>query len=177
MARAWIEEGLRHTHERAEALRRDEGRRRHWHTLIEAQGPEVMRSLVTEVAAAVEDYRRAVPGPEGTVEFESLPREGFLALRVDTPRVTLQCRPDYAGQTVHCSLTRPGSRPSEVVEVPFNLHFTVAGSDRVCLRHGAHSFTDVARVAEFLLSPVLFPSPGRVESDHSAPVSRTSRTS
>lgn len=169
MTRVWIEEGLRHSRERAEALRRDEGRQRHWHSLIEAQGPEVMRSLVTEVAAAVEDYRRALPSPEDTVEFDFLPQEGFIARRVDTPRVTLQCRPDYAGQTVYCSLTRPGRRPNEVVEVPFSLHFTVDASDRVGLRQGAHSFTDVAKVAEFLLSPVLFPSPGRVESGPSQP--------
>jgi hypothetical protein len=160
MSRAWIEEGLRHTRDREEALRRDEGQRHHWQALIERHGPDVMRALVAELEAAVQDYRRATGDREGIVEFQSLPREGFVVSRTEAPRATLQCRPDYTSQAVYCNLARVGSRPDEMIEVPFNLYFTVSDANQVGLRHGAQTF-DVARAAAFLLTPVLFPSPNR----------------
>lgn len=116
-----------------------------------------MRALVDELAASIDEYRRAVPGHDRTVAFERLPRGGFLVSRLLPPSAILQGRPDYANQSVHCNWTHAGEDEHEMVEVPFNLHFAIDESERVVLRHGTRSFGGVSDIAEFLLKPVLFP--------------------
>jgi len=157
MNRTWIREGLRHVREREDALKRDHGRLHHWQALIDARGPDLMRQLVDEIGAAIEDFRE-LTGQAHEIRMQTLPRGGFLVSRTAGHSVTLQCRPDYAGHTVCCNLARTVDGQSTLVELPFNLHFTVDDHDRVGLRHGAQRFADVPRVAEFLLTPVLFPS-------------------
>mgnify|MGYP001297499006 FL=1 len=72
-------------------------------------------------------------------------------------RAILQGRPDYQLETVNCNWAHVGDNKGEMVEVPFNLHFTVDESDEVGLRYRSHTFEDVAEIAEFLLAPLLFP--------------------
>ena len=116
-----------------------------------------MRALVDELAASVDEFRRVAPQHDRSVAFERLPRGGFLASRSEAPRVFLQGRPDYADHVVSCNWTHPGEDGTEMVEVPFNLHFTVNEADQLALRHGSRSFSSLAELAEFLLTPVLFP--------------------
>jgi hypothetical protein len=157
MGRAWIDEGLRHAMERQEARRLALDRRHHCQGLIGEQGPAMMQTLVDELEAAIFDYRHATLAQDGAIQFETLPRGGFLVSRDEPPRAILQCRPDYAAQTVTCNWAHAGEQENEMVEVPFNLHFTVDDSDTLGLRQGARAFHGVAEVAEFLLTPVLFP--------------------
>jgi len=149
--------------EREEARRLAMDRRHHCHVLIEEHGPDLLRALAAELAGAIEDYHRATPGRGDAIDFEPLPRGGFLVSRATPPRATLQCRPDYSTQALNCNWAHPGDEEGEMVEVPFNLHFTVDDADKLGFRHGARAFRGVAEVAEFLLTPVLFPGSKRID--------------
>jgi hypothetical protein len=157
MARSWIEEGLQHARERAEQLRLSAERRGHQAAVIKQQGPAVMRAVVTEVRAVVDEYQRAAETAASGVEFEELPHEGFCVTRTTAPRVELQCRPSYETQAVYCNMTRSNNPPGEPVERVFSLDFAVDESERVVVREGGRVFAGAADIVEFLVKPVLFP--------------------
>jgi hypothetical protein len=157
MPRDWVDEGLRHTREREEQQRAESARRHHHTALIKEKGPELMRDLVNEVRAAVDEFRSKTAGSGDHVEFEELPREGFCVTRSDLPKVALECRPDYEAHVLYCNTTRVEDHDSETSESLFNLNFTVDESDRVRLRHATGPFLAVGEAVEFLLKPVLFP--------------------
>ncbi len=158
MPRAWIEDGLRHAGVREQSRRVALDRRRRCQALVEHRGPAMMRALVQEIAAALHEYRCSTDDGEHPVEFEVFPRDGFLVSRAGPSSAVLQCRPDYAEQIVYCNWAHAGDRETEIVESPFNLHFTVDESGRVGVQHGARVFYDIAEIAECLLTPVLFPA-------------------
>jgi hypothetical protein len=159
MARNWIQEGLQHTRDRAEQVRLAAERRTHQASVIKEKGPAVMRAVVTEVRAVVDEYKRAAQAAESDVEFEELPHEGFCVTRTTPPRVELQCRPSYETQAVYCNVSRSNDPPGEPVERVFSLEFAVHESERVVLREGARVFHTAADTVEFLVKPVLFPPP------------------
>jgi hypothetical protein len=163
MSRHWIDEGLQREVDR-EAQERLATERRHHHSgVIREKGPEVMRQLLAEVTAVLDEYaRKAAPG-RSQVDFRTLPHEGFRVERTTPPGVLLECRPDYEAQLVYCSLTRAEDDDSEVRELPFTLHMVVDEHDRIALRHEAEIFDSVDAAVEFLVKPVLFPlvEPGR----------------
>ena len=159
MARNWIEEGLQHTRDRAEQLRLAAERRTHQASVIKQKGPAVMRAVVTEVRAAIDEYKRAAKAASSDVEFEELPHEGFCVMRITPPRVELQCRPSYETQAVYCNMTRSNDPPGEPVERVFSLDFAVDESEQVVLRDGARVLHTAGDTVEFLVKPVLFPVP------------------
>ncbi len=156
MARGWIDEGLQHARERAEGQRVAVEQRHHRTAVIREKGPELMRGIFAEVQAVIDEYRHAAGA--GHVEFQLLPREGFSVTRVTSPRVGLECRPDYEMHALYCNMTRTADLESEIVEWPFSLEFIADASDRVELRSGSRAFREINEVVEFLLKPVLFPS-------------------
>ena len=158
MARSWIEEGLRHARERAEQMRVAAERRVHQASVIKQKGPEVMRAVLAELTAVLEEFTRAVPSAPRELEFEQLPHEGFCVTRTTAPKVDLQCRPSYETQAVYCNMTRANERESEPVERVFSLDFIVDESGNVALREGARVFHTAADAVEFLVKPVLFPA-------------------
>jgi hypothetical protein len=115
--------------------------------------------VVTEVRAAIDEYKHAVQAAASDIEFEELPHEGFCVTRTTPPRVELQCRPSYETQVVYCNLTRSNDPPGEPVERVFNLDFAVDESERVVVREGARVLHTAGDVVEFLVKPVLFPPP------------------
>jgi hypothetical protein len=157
MARNWIEDGLQHARERAEQLRLGAERRARQASVIRQQGPEVMRAVVAEVRAVIDEYKRAAQAAASDVEFEELPHEGFCVTRTTPPRVELQCRPSYETQAVYCNMTRSNNPPGEPVERVFSLEFTVNESERVVLREGTRVFQTAGDTVEVLVKPVLFP--------------------
>jgi hypothetical protein len=120
-----------------------------------------MRQLVAEIDAALEEYRQKAPTVADALHLERLPQEGFSITRSNSPRITLECRPDYAGQVVYCNLGRTDKDAGEVAvrEVAFNLHFELNDADAVVLRREPRVFRNASDAAEFLLEPVLFPQP------------------
>jgi hypothetical protein len=159
MTRNWIEDGLQHARERAEQLRHGAERRAHHASVIKQEGPGVMRAIVAEVRAVIDEYQRAAQAAATDVELDELPHEGFCVTRTTPPRVELQCRPSYDTQAVYCNMTRSNNPPGEPVERVFSLEFAVDESDRVVLREGTRIFHAAADVVELLVKPVLFPPP------------------
>jgi hypothetical protein len=132
-------------------------RRQRQAAMIAAQAPELMRRLVAEVGAALDEYRQKARAAADDIEFEPLPHEGFSITNTSHPSVYLECRPSYDGQVLHCNLGRTDRDEGEIRESAFNLHFTVSDSDVVALRHEGRIFQNASDPAEFLLKPVLFP--------------------
>jgi hypothetical protein len=157
MASDWIDEGLRHAQERAEQRRLASERRHHQTSVIKRRGPDLMRGLLAEVGAIIDEYRRKADPGGNEIEFEALPHEGFCVTKTTLPRVGLECRPDYEAHVLYCNMTRTGDQESDPVELVFSLYFTVDESDNVELRHGTRPFRSVNESVEFLLKPVLFP--------------------
>ena len=159
MARDWIDQGLRQVQEREEQQRLASKRRLDHAAVIKEKGPDLMRQLVAEVGAVVAEYRRKAPLSSNEIEFETLPHEGFRITRSTLPKVALECRPGYETHVVYCNMTRIDDRESDPQELVFNLDMTVDDSNRMALRHETAVFPTVGEVAEFLLKPVLFPTP------------------
>jgi len=159
VGRDWIDEGLRQTPAREQQRQLAQERRRSQAATIAARAAELMRRLVAEVGAALDEYRQKTRSDD--IEFEPLPHEGFSIRKASYPRVYLECRPSYEGQVLYCNLSRTDREEGENHQWAFNLHFTVIDSDVVALRHGDQIFQNAIAPAEFLLKQVLFPS-----SDH-----------
>lgn len=157
--REWIEQGLRHMREREEQLRFASERRLHHSAVIKEKGPDLMRRLVTEVAAVIDEYKHSARADGDEIEFEELPGDGFHVTRARLPRVGLECRPGYETQALHCNMTRTDDHESAPQEFLFNLDIKVDDSDRIALNHEARAFQTLDEVVEFLLKPVLFPVP------------------
>jgi hypothetical protein len=157
VARDWIAEGLRHTSEREQRQSLASEHRLHQTALIREKGPELLRRLVAEVGAALDEYTREARTDLKAIDFEVLPREGFCVTKATLPRVALECRPDYESHVVYCNMTRADSHEGDARESVFNLDMTVDRSDRIALRHEARTFQSLDEVVEFLLKPVLFP--------------------
>ena len=159
MGRDWIDEGLRQMPEREQQWQLASERRRRQAATIAAKASELMRRLVAEVGAALDEYRQKARVRADDIEFEPLPHEGFSITKASHPRVSLECRPSYEGQVLYCNLSRNDRDEGEIREWAFNLHFTVSDSDVVALRHEDRIFQNASDPAEFLLKPVLFPPP------------------
>ena len=159
MGRDWIDEGLRQTPEREQQWQLALERRRRQAATIAAKAPGLMRRLVAEVGAALDEYRKKSLVRADDIEFEPLPHEGFSITKASHPSVSLECRPSYEGQVLCCNLSRNDRDEGEIREWAFNLHFTVDDSDAVALRHEDRIFQNASDPAEFLLKPVLFPPP------------------
>jgi hypothetical protein len=157
MTSNWIDEGLRHTHERANQLHLASEHRHHQATVIKAKGPELMRAVVAEAAATIDEYRRKADAGPNEIEFEALPRGGFCVTKTTLPKMALECHPDYELRVLSCNMTRLGDQETDTVEWLFSLQFTVDESDNVELRHGSGVLHRVDEAVEFLLKPVLFP--------------------
>lgn len=158
--REWIEQGLRHMREREEQLRLASERRLHHAAVIKEKGPDLMRRLVAEVAAVIEEYKHSARAGGDDIEFEDLPGDGFHVTKARFPKVGLECRPGYETQVVHCNMTRTDDHESAPQEFLFNLGIKVDDSDKLALDHETRTFQTLDEVVEFLLKPVLFPAPG-----------------
>jgi len=161
VAHDWIDEGLRHTQEREEQQRLASLRRLHQTAVIREKGPDLMRRLVTEVGAALDEYRLRARVDSNDIDFEVLPREGFCVTKAMLPRVGLECRPDYDAHVVYCNMTRADNQEGDTRESVFGLDMTVDDSDTIALRHDARTFQTLDEVVEFLLKPVLFATPNQ----------------
>jgi len=157
VARNWIADGLQHAREREEQQRLASERRLHQTAVIKEKGPDLLRRLVAEIGAVLEEYTREAPVDSNEIDFEMLPREGFCVTKATLPRVGLECRPDYEAHVVYCNMTRADNHDGDTRESVFNLDMTVDHSDRIALRHEARTFQTLEEVVEFLLKPVLFP--------------------
>jgi hypothetical protein len=157
MARNWIDRGLRHALEREEEQRRSAARRLHHTAVIKEKGPDLMRRLVAEVLASVDEYNRTAGRGSDEIDFQALPREGFCVTRARQPSVRLECHTDYETHLVYCNRTQTDSHESDPQEIVFNLDITVDDSNDLKLRHNTRAFQTVDDVVEFLLTPVLFP--------------------
>ena len=158
MGRDWIERGLRQVREREQLYRAAAERRAHHAAVVKEKAPDVMRRLVAEVRASVDEYRRLSHGESDGIEYEALPHEGFCVTRLTPPRVELQCRPDYESGAVYCNLSRTDDPETEPQELVFNLGFAVNEDDQVALCYESRTFQIVAEAAELLLRQVLFPT-------------------
>jgi hypothetical protein len=157
MARNWIDEGLRHTREREEEQRLRSEQHLHRTAVIKEKGPDVMRRLVAEVGAVVDEYRNKTRVGNDEIEFETLPHEGFFVRKAKLPTVGLECRPVYEAHVIYCNMTRADSHEHDARELVFNLDIMVGDSDKITLRHETKVFPTLDEVVEFLLKPVLFP--------------------
>ena len=157
MGREWIDEGLRDERDREAFYLLAAERRRREASTIRAKGPELMRRLVAEAGAVVDEYRRKIGGGSTAGEYETLPHEGFSLARTQWPKVVLECRPDYAAHALACSMTRTDDHDSDPTEWLFALTLTLDESDDVRLLHGPRLFKNAEEAAECLLKPVLFP--------------------
>jgi hypothetical protein len=158
MSHDWIDQGLRHMREREEQLRQATARRLHHAAVIKEKGADLMRQLVGGVGAAVLEYRQRAPKGAEEIEFEALPREGFVVTRTGLPRVMLECRPGYETHVLYCNRTRTDDHESAPHELVFNLSMTVDDSDTIRLSEETRAFPTLNEVVEFLLKPVLFPT-------------------
>ena len=136
MGREWIDEGLRQTPAREQQRQLASEHRRHQATAIAAKAPELMRQLVAEIGAALDEYRQKASTRADAIAFERLPQDGFSLTKASFPKVSLECRPDYAGQVLLCNLSRTDKDEHEIKvrELAFTLPFTV--SDSGCRRLG-----------------------------------------
>ena len=92
------------------------------------------------------------------IEFEALPREGFVITRTRLPRVTLECRPGYETHVLYCNRTRTEDHESAPQEFVFTLSMTVDESDAIVLGDQTRAFLNLGEVIEYLLKPVFFPT-------------------
>jgi hypothetical protein len=159
VGRDWIDEGLRSTPAREQQRQLASERRRRQAATITDKAPELMRRLVAEVGAALNEYRQKARVRADDIEFEPLPHEGFSITKASHPSMYLECRPSYDGQVLHCNLSRTDRDEGDIREWAFNLHFMASDSDVVLLRHEGRIFENASDTAEFLLKPVLFPPP------------------
>ena len=157
MARDWIDKGLRHARERAAQHRLESERHHHQTAVIKEKGPVLLRSLVAEVSAAVDEYKRSANTGNHELEFEVMPHEGFCIAKTMLPRVSLECRPDYEGHVLCCNMTRVDDQESKPVEWLFNLNLAVDESNNVTLSRETRAFQSMDEAAESILTPVLFP--------------------
>jgi len=161
MGREWIDEGLRQTPAREQQRQLASEHRRHQAAVIAAQAPELMRQLVVEIGAALDEYREKASPRADAITFERLPQDGFSLTKATFPKVSLECRPDYAAQVVYGNVSRTDQEADEirVRELAFTLQFTVSDADVIALRREPRVFHHASDAAEFLLEPVLFPQP------------------
>ena len=158
MAHDWIDQGLRQAREREEQHRLLSERRLHQTAVIKQRGPELMRRLVAEVRAAVDEYRQAARLGGAEIELEALPDEGFCVTRTKPPRVSLECRPGYEMHVVHCNMIQSENQEVAPQEFVFNLGMSLDDSDKIVLSNESRAFETLDEVVEFLLKPVLFPT-------------------
>src|SRR5688572_28721569 len=92
--------------EREEQLRLASERRLHKAAVVKQKGPALMRRVQTEIAAAVDEYRHVTHAGSNDIEFEEQPSDGFYVARMALPKVSLECRPAYESQALHCNMTR-----------------------------------------------------------------------
>jgi hypothetical protein len=156
MGRDWIEEGLRETTAREQQRPLASEHRQRQAATIAAKAPELMRGLLAEVGAALDEYRQKAPERADDMVFDLLPHEGFSITKASFPQTYLECRPNYAGHVLCCNFSRTDLEESRVYESAFNLLFTVNDSDEVVLLR-ERKFQNPSAVAEFLLKPALFP--------------------
>lgn len=164
MASDWIDEGLRHARDRAEQRRLASEHRQHQTSVVKAKGPDLMRALVAQVSAIIDEYRRKADAGSDEIEFEALPHEGFCVTKTTLPKAGLECHPDYEAHVLYCNMTRAGDQGGDLVESVFSLDFTVDESDNVRLCHKTQMFESVDEAVEFLLKPVLFPAADQPDS-------------
>ncbi len=157
MTRGWIDVGLRHALEREEEQRRAGARRLHQATVLKVKGPDLMRRLVAEVMASVDEYKQSARAGGDEIEFQALPREGFGVTRAGFPNVRLECHPDYETHLLYCNTTRTDDHDSDPQEFVFSLDVSVDDSDELALRNESRAFATLDEVVEHLLTPVLFP--------------------
>jgi hypothetical protein len=161
--RAWIDEGLRQTPAREQQRQLASEHRRHQAAVIAAKAPELMRQLVAEIGAALDEYRQKASTRADAITFERLPQDGFSLTKASFPKVSLECRPDYAAQVLYGNLSRTDQEAHEirVRELAFTLQFTVSDSEAevIALRREPRVFHHASEAAQFLLEPVLFPQP------------------
>jgi hypothetical protein len=154
MTRDWIDEGLRHLRERQEAELLRSTRRLHHTTVIKEQGPELMKRLVAEVGASVDEYNHKAGD---VIEFQALPRGGFCVTKASFPSVSLECHPDYETHILYCNMTRTDTQESDPQEFVFNLDLIVDDAGTIALRYQDRAFQTLDEVVEHLVKPVLFP--------------------
>ena len=163
MGRAWIDEGLRQTPAREQQRQLASEHRRHQAAVIAAKAPELMRQLVAEIGAALDEYRQKASTRADAITFERLPQDGFSLTKASFPKVSLECRPDYAAQVLYGNLSRTDQEAHEirVRELAFTLQFTVSDGEAevIALRREPRVFHHASEAAQFLLEPVLFPQP------------------
>ena len=161
MGREWIDEGLRQTPAREQQRQRASEHRRQQAAVIAAKAPELMRQLVAEMGAALEEYRQKASTRAAAITFERLPQDGFSLTKASFPKVSLECRPDYAAQVLYGNLSRTDQEAHEirVRELAFTLQFTVSDAEVIALRREPRVFHTASEAAQFLLEPVLFPQP------------------
>ena len=154
MTRDWIDEGLRHLRERQEAEHLASTRRHHHTAVIKDQGPELMKRLVAEVGASVEEYNQKAGD---VIDFQALPRGGFYVTKATFPSVSLECHPDYEAHVLYCNMTRTDTQESDPQELAFNLDLIVDDAGTIGLRYQDCAFQTLDKVVEHLVKPVLFP--------------------
>jgi hypothetical protein len=159
MGRAWIDEGLRQTPTREQQRQLASKHRQQQAAVIADKGPELMRQLVAEISAALDEYRQKAATRADAITFGRLPQDGFSLTKASFPKVSLECRADYAAQVLYGNLSRTDQEAHEirVRELAFTLQFTVSDGDVIALRREPRVFHHVSDAAQFLLEPVLFP--------------------
>jgi hypothetical protein len=157
MAHDWIDDGLRREREREADHGLACARRRQEAATLASNGPALMRAIRHAVEEIVDAYRQKTAADVRTIDYEPLPHEGFSVAKLRLPTVVFECRPDYAGRVLACSLTRTDDKDSDPTEWLFNLAFAVTDTGTVQLRHNGRPFEDAAAAAMCLLTPVLFP--------------------
>jgi hypothetical protein len=157
MPRQWIDEGLQREPVREELQRRALEERHHETSVIKEKGPILMRELLAEARAAIDEYRSKARLNNKEIQFEGLPHEGFCVAKTMLPKTDLECRPDYEAHLLYCSMTRIDDHESDPVESLFSLTFAVGDSNNVRLARGTRTFLTVEEAVEHLLKPVLFP--------------------
>ena len=106
MGRDWIDEGLRQTPTREQQRELASERRRRQAATIVAKAPELMRQLVAEIGAALDEYRQKAATRADAITFERLPQDGFSLTKASFPKVSLECRPDDAAQVLSGNRSR-----------------------------------------------------------------------
>jgi hypothetical protein len=125
--------------------------------VIKEKGPLLMRELLAEAKAAVDEYRLKTRLNNKELQFEELPHEGFSIAKTTLPKADLECRPNYETHLLQCSITRIDDHESDPVESLFSWTFTVDRLNNVRLAEGTRTFRSIEEAVEYLLKPVLFP--------------------
>jgi len=157
MTRQWIDDGLQRERDREEQQRRALEQRHRETSVIKEKGPALMRELLAEARAAIEEYRSKARLNNEELRFEGLPHEGFCIAKTTLPKADLECRPDYETHLLHISITHIDDRESDPVESLYSWTFAVDDLNNVRLTRGTRTFRTMEEAVESLLKPVLFP--------------------